>query len=101
MQKQPEMAPISLPPPNPSKYCSHREAVANLAKILTNPSIANQLQHVHDPSNGKKGGKKRTRKKRPYSGLLTAQMVQAREAEKKRINEVNFFIQESTTLSNF
>ena len=76
--------------PNTAKYCKHKEAIVNLAKILSTPGLANQFKHVHDPSGGKKGGKKRSsRKKRPYSGLLTPQMVEAREAEKRRINEVS------------
>ena len=72
------------------RYCSHRESVANFGKMLNNsPSWTNgQIQHLHDPSNGKKGSKKRTRKKRPYSGLLTQQMIEARETERRRINEV-------------
>ena len=81
--------PMPILTPNPSKYCKHKEAIVNLAKIMSTPGLANQFKHVHDPWGGKKGGKKRSsRKKRPYSGLLTPQMVEAREAEKRRINEV-------------
>ena len=88
IKKQPQLPPLTLLPPNPAKYCSHREAVANLGKIMNNPAWIGQIQHVHEPLSGKKGAKKRTRKKRPYSGILTPQMIEAREAERKRINEV-------------
>ena len=74
--------------PNPAKYCKHKEAIVNLAKIMSTPGLAGHFKHSHDPSGGKKGGKKRSRKKRPYSGLITPQMLEAREAEKRRINEV-------------
>lgn len=64
-------------------------AIVNMAKIMNNPGYSHQFKHVHDPTSGKKGIKKRPRKKRPYSGVLTQQMIEAREAEKRRINEVN------------
>ena len=83
------MAPIPEHPPNPAKYCSHKVAIANLARSINNPGFGMQIKHLHDPLTGKKGGKKKNpRKKRPYSGVLTQQMIEAREAEKQRINEV-------------
>ena len=88
-QKTSEIAPMPILAPNPAKYCKHKEAIVNLAKVMSTPGLAGQFKHVHDPSGGKKGGKKRTRKKRPYSGLITPQMLEAREAEKRRINEVS------------
>ena len=88
------MAAIPDLPPNPAKYCSHKPAIANLAKVMSNPGYhSNMFKHVHDPSTpGKKSGKKKVRKKRPYSGILTQQMLEAREAERRRINEVRFFL---------
>ena len=101
IHKQPQLPPLTLAPPNPAKYCSHRESVAAFGNMLNHqqqqswgagpasgmPSTI--IQHRHEPATGKKGAnKKRTRKKRPYSGILTQQMIEAREAERRRINEV-------------
>ena len=85
------MAAIPDLPPNPAKYCSHKVAIANLAKVMSSPGYhPGQFRHVHDPSQpGKKSGKKKSRKKRPYSGILTQQMIESRENERQRINEVN------------
>ena len=95
IHKQPQMPPLTLAPPNPAKYCSHRESVAAFGNMLNHqPSWAGPaggmptIQHRHEPATGKKGAKKRTRKKRPYSGILTQQMIEAREIERRRINEV-------------
>ena len=97
IHKQPQMPPLMLAPPNPAKYCSHRESVATFGNMLNHqPSWAGPaaavgmpyIQHRHEPATGKKGAKKRTRKKRPYSGVLTQQMIEARETERRRINEV-------------
>ena len=84
------MAAIPDLPPNPAKYCSHKVAIANLAKVMSSPGYhPGQFRHVHDPSQpGKKSGKKKSRKKRPYSGILTQQMIESRENERQRINEV-------------
>ena len=89
-QKRPEVAAIPDLPPNPAKYCSHKVAIANLAKVMSSPGYRpGQFRHVHDPSQpGKKSGKKKSRKKRPYSGILTQQMIESRENERQRINEV-------------
>ena len=54
------MAPIPESPPNPAKYCSHKVAIANLARTINNPGLGNPVQHIHDPLIGKKGGKKKT-----------------------------------------
>merc|ERR1719464_2473450 len=77
-------------PPNPAKYCSHKGAIANLAKVMSSPGYRpGQFRHVHDPSQpGKKSGKKKSRKKRPYSGILSQQMIESRENERQRINEI-------------
>ena len=85
------MAAIPDLPPNPAKYCSHKVAIANLAKVMSSPGYhPGQFRHVHDPSQpGKKSGKKKSRKKRPYSGILTQQMIESRENERQRINQVN------------
>ena len=101
IHKQPQLPPLTLAPPNPAKYCSHRESVAAFGNMLNHqPSWAGPaaamaaggmpptIQHRHEPATGKKGAKKRTRKKRPYSGVLTQQMIEARETERRRINEV-------------
>ena len=88
------MAAIPDLPPNPAKYCSHKVAIANLAKVMSSPGYhPGQFRHVHDPSQpGKKSGKKKSRKKRPYSGILTQQMIESRENERHRINEVNIIL---------
>ena len=64
--------------------------MANLATVLSGggDTAAHRINHIHDPVIGKRGAKKRTRKKRPYSGLLTPEMLEAREAERRRINEI-------------
>jgi hypothetical protein len=52
------------------------------------PGIERKIHHIHNPIIPKKGVRK-PRKKRVYANLmLTQQMVEAKEAEKRRINEV-------------
>ena len=64
-QKRPEVAAIPDLPPNPAKYCSHKVAIVNLAKIMSNPGYhPGQFKHFHDPSHpGRKSGKKRLEKR--------------------------------------
>ena len=107
IEKQSEIAPIPVTSlPNPAKYCSHIGAIANLAKIMSAaPGYASQFQHVHDPAVSKKGSKKRSRKKRPYSGVLTQQMIEAREAERRRVagdisSSAPFILQNGSLLSS-
>ena len=53
------------------------------------PGIERKIHHIHNPIIPKKGVRK-PRKKRVYANLmLTQQMIEAKEAEKRRINEVN------------
>ena len=52
------------------------------------PGIERKIHHIHNPIIPKKGVRK-PRKKRVYANLmLTQQMIEAKEAEKRRINEV-------------
>ena len=52
------------------------------------PGIERKINHIHNPIIPKKGVRK-PRKKRVYANLmLTQQMIEAKEAEKRRINEV-------------
>ena len=54
------------------------------------PGIERKIHHIHNPIIPKKGVRK-PRKKRVYANLmLTQQMIEAKEAEKRRINEVTF-----------
>ena len=60
------------------------------------PGIERKIHHIHNPIIPKKGVRK-PRKKRVYANLmLTQQMIEAKEAEKRRINEVK-----PETASNF
>ena len=53
------------------------------------PGMERKIHHIHNPIIPKKGVRK-PRKKRVYANLmLTQQMIEAKEAEKRRINEVN------------
>ena len=80
---------ISHSPPNPSRYCSHRNNIASMSAYENTPGIERKIQHIHNPIIPKKGVRK-PRKKRVYANLmLTQQMIEAKEAEKRRINEVN------------
>ena len=81
---------VSNSPPNPSRYCSHRNSIAAMSAYENTPGIERKIHHIHNPIIPKKGVRK-PRKKRVYANLmLTQQMIEAKEAEKRRINEVTF-----------
>ena len=55
------------------------------------PGFDRKIQHIHNPIIPKKGVRK-PRKKKVYANLmLTQQMLEAKEAEKRRINEVSWY----------
>ena len=84
-------APVSLSPPNPSRYCSHRSNIVAMSSYESTPGLDRMIQHIHNPIIPKKGVRK-PRKKKVYANLmLTQQMLEAKEAEKRRINEVNLY----------
>ena len=82
-------AQVSLSPPDPSRYCSHHNSIAAMSSYENTPGINRKIHHVHNPIIPKKGVRK-PRKKKVYANLmLSQQMIEAKEAEARRINEVN------------
>ena len=85
-------AQVSLSPPNPARYCSHRSNIAAMSSYENTPGFDRKIQHIHNPIIPKKGVRK-PRKKKVYANLmLTQQMLEAKEAEKRRINEVSWYL---------
>merc|ERR1712045_725218 len=62
IHKQPQLPPLTLAPPNPAKYCSHRESVAAFGNMLNHQTswagpvaamaaggMPPTIQHRHEP----------------------------------------------------
>lgn len=114
IKKQSEVLPFpfssSTSNPLSTRYCNHKKALlarATFDKSASHTGFMPKIAHQHNPVGistrrggrgggvGKRGrrggggaGSSSRKKKLPYSGLNVAQMLEAREAERQRINEV-------------
>eukprot|EP00095_Tigriopus_kingsejongensis_P001379 snap_masked-scaffold205_size259573-processed-gene-0.2 protein:Tk01379 transcript:snap_masked-scaffold205_size259573-processed-gene-0.2-mRNA-1 annotation:"methyl- -binding domain protein 5-like isoform x4" len=87
--KQSEVLPFSMDSSIPSRYCAHKKVLSNLAAMDKTPAFMTRINHVHNPVIDTKRGPRRTKKKvKAFSGMKVAQMLEAREVERQRINEI-------------
>ena len=71
------------------KHCAHKKTISALAMRDKTNRFMEKINHIHNPNDGKKGGKKKNRQRqKPFPGLKVSEMLEAREAERQRINEV-------------
>ncbi len=105
------MLPFPVPSANvSSSYCNHKKLLLALASADKTPEFINKITHVHKPVLETKKGtvsisfcifhhflcfysglKRRAAKKpKPFSGMKVSEMLEAREAERQRINEVGY-----------
>ncbi|XP_059092531.1 uncharacterized protein LOC131887828 [Tigriopus californicus] len=87
--KHSEAQPFVMDSTIPSRYCAHKKLLAGLAALDKTPAFMTRIQHIHNPVISTKRGPRRTKKKvKAFSGMKVAQMLEAREVERQRINEI-------------